>query len=78
MTENDLPPEKPIADDTARPLSPKPAAEQLLPTTSIPWFHTGAMTGCLDTLDRIVENTPCFNLYFLPDRDITDIISVLF
>ena len=60
------------------PIAAREAAEQLLPTTSIPWFHTGAMTGCLDTLDRIVENTPCFNLHFRPDRDITEIISPLF
>ncbi len=60
------------------PITATEAAEQLLPTTSIPWFDAGSMTGCLDTLDRIVANTPCFNLHFRPDRDVTDVISPLF
>lgn len=60
------------------PITATEAAEQLLPTTSIPWFDTGLMTGCLDTLDRIIGNTSCFNLRFRPDRDVTEIISALF
>ena len=65
-------------ENVLEPITATEAAEQLLPTTSIPWFDAGSMTGCLDTLDRIVANTPCFNLHFRPDRDVTDVISPLF
>ena len=50
-----------------QPISPREAAAQLLPTTSIPWFDEEAMTGCLDTLDRLVRHTPAYNLVFRRD-----------
>ena len=50
------------------------AARQLLPTTSIPWFDGEILSGCIETLDRIVERVPTYNLHFRPDRDVTTII----
>jgi len=56
-------------------VSPQQAAAQLLPTTSIPWFDEGAMTGCLDTLDRLVNTVPAYNLMFRLDRGVGGLID---
>lgn len=56
-------------------ISPQEAAAQLLPTTSIPWFDEGSMTGCLDTLDRLVRNTPAYNLVFRVDHGAAELID---
>ncbi|MDX2437170.1 MAG: hypothetical protein QNL88_08995 [Acidobacteriota bacterium] len=56
-------------------ITPQEAAAQLLPTTSIPWFDESAMTGCLETLDRLVRDTPAFNLKFRLDHDVADLID---
>ena len=58
-------------------ISPREAAAQLLPTTSIPWFDETAMTGCLTTLDRLIADTPAFNLQFRLDRGVADLIDRL-
>jgi len=58
-------------------IAPREAAAQLLPTTSIPWFDEPAMTGCLATLDRLVRDTPAFNLQFSLDGGVADLIDRL-
>jgi len=60
-----------------QPITPREAAAQLLPTTSIPWFDETAMTGCLGTLDRLVRNTPTYNLVFRLDGGVADLIDRL-
>ena len=60
-----------------QPITPREAAAQLLPTTSIPWFDEAAMTGCLATLDRLIRDTPAFNLFFRLDGGVTDLIDRL-
>ena len=60
-----------------QPITPREAAAQLLPTTSIPWFDEAAMTGCLATLDRLIGDTPAFNLFFRLDGGVTDLIDRL-
>ncbi len=65
-------------ENRLEPIGAAEAARQLLPTASIPWFDTDALSGCFYTLDRIVRTTPCFNLHFRPDSDVTDVVSVLF
>jgi hypothetical protein len=61
-----------------QPITPREAAAQLLPTTSIPWFDEAAMTGCLATLDRLLRDTPAYNLVFRLDRGVADLIDQLF
>jgi len=56
-------------------ITPREAAAQILPTTSIPWFEETAMTGCLATLDRLVRDTPAFNLQFSLDGGVADLID---
>jgi hypothetical protein len=58
-------------------ITPREAAAQLLPTTSIPWFDETAMTGCLATLDRLIADTPAFNLQFRLDGGVADLIDRL-
>lgn len=58
-------------------ITPREAAAQLLPTTSIPWFDERAMTGCLATLDRLVRDTPAYNLVFRLDGGVADLIDPL-
>ncbi len=58
-------------------ISPREAAAQLMPTTSIPWFDEPAMTGCLATLDRLVRETPAFNLQFGLDGGVADLLDGL-
>ncbi len=58
-------------------ITPQEAAAQILPTTSIPWFDESAMTGCLETLDRLVRKTPAFNLKFRLDHGVADLIDRL-
>ena len=60
------------------PIIPSDAARQLLPTTSIPWFDGDILTGCIETLDQIVERIPCYNLRFRPDREVNDVIRSIF
>jgi len=60
-----------------QPITPREAAAQLLPTTSIPWFDEVAMTGCLATLDRLIGDTPAFNLFFRLDGGVADLIDRL-
>ncbi len=60
-----------------QPITPGEAAAQLLPTTSIPWFDETAMTGCLGTLDRLVRDTPAYNLVFRLDGGVADLIDRL-
>ncbi len=57
------------------PITPRQAAAQLLPTTSIPWFDEAAMTGCLATLDRLTRDTPAFDLQFGLDGGVADLIG---
>jgi hypothetical protein len=64
-------------DHDLQPITPREAAAQLLPTTSIPWFDETAMTGCLATLDRLVRDTPAFNLQFSLDGGVADLIDRL-
>jgi hypothetical protein len=59
-------------------ITPGEAAAQLLPTTSIPWFDETAMTGCLATLDRLLRDTPAYNLVFRLDGGVADLIDRLF
>jgi hypothetical protein len=59
-------------------ITPREAAAQLLPTTSIPWFDERAMTGCLATLDRLIHDTPAYNLVFRLDGGVADLIDQLF
>ena len=35
------------------------------------------MTGCLATLDRLIRDTPAFNLFFRLDGGVTDLIDRL-
>ncbi|MCJ7754898.1 MAG: hypothetical protein MUP13_10070 [Thermoanaerobaculales bacterium] len=60
-----------------QPITPREAAAQLLPTTSIPWFDEAAMTGCLATLDRLIRDTPVFNLEFRLDSGVADLVDRL-
>ncbi len=60
-----------------QPITPREAAVQLLPTTSIPWFDEPAMTGCLATLDRLVRDTPAYNLQFRLDGAVAELIDRL-
>lgn len=39
------------------------------------WFDENAMTGCLATLDRLVRETPAFNLEFGLDSGVADLID---
>lgn len=57
------------------PITPREAATQLLPTTSIPWFDEKTMTGCLETLDRLVRLVPAYDLVFCLDRGVTDLVD---
>jgi hypothetical protein len=50
-----------------RAISSAEAAARLLPTTSVPWFDEGAMTGCLATLDELVRTIPAYDLFFALD-----------
>ena len=56
------------------PITASEAARQLLPTTSIPWFDGDILTGCIETLDRIVERIPCYNLRFRPDHEVNEVL----
>ena len=56
-------------------ISPQEAAAQLFPTTSIPWFDESTMTGCLETLDRLVRNVPAYNLVFRLDHGVADLVD---
>jgi hypothetical protein len=66
------------AEDRLEPISPSAAAEQLLPTVSVPWFDRELMTGCLDSIDALVRGTPAYELRFRPHRGIAMLVDGLF
>ena len=45
--------------------------ERLLPVTSIPWYDRELIPHVMDFCGRIISETPCFDLYFRPDHDIS-------
>jgi len=59
-------------------ITPQNAAAQLLPTTSIPWFDEATMTGCLATLDALVQDTPAYDLVFRDDEGVDKLIEQIF
>jgi hypothetical protein len=58
-------------------IDPSAAVDQLLPTTSIPWFDEPRMTGCLATLDEVVRTTPAYDLRFRPEPAVADLLDGL-
>ncbi|HRT97013.1 MAG TPA: hypothetical protein P5532_21545, partial [Planctomycetota bacterium] len=48
--------------DAIVPLSPRQAAERLLPATSVPWYDPEPMTRVVRVLDALVARVPAFEL----------------
>ena len=65
-------------ENSLKSIEPSDAAHQLLPTTSIPWFDQGRLTGCLDTLDTLVRTSPAYDLQFCVEPAVGDLIDSLF
>jgi hypothetical protein len=63
--------------DLLEPIAPSTAVERFLPTVSVPWFDADLMTGCLDTVDRVVRTTPTYDLHFRRDRGVAALVDRL-
>lgn len=53
------------------------AAAQLLSCSFLPFYDPQAVARTIAAVDRIVSNTPCFDLWFAPDRSILDTVTTL-
>ena len=50
-----------------RRLAPSTAVRRLMPVVSCPWYDADRLRGVLDSCARIVERTPCYDLFFRPE-----------
>lgn len=58
-------------DNRIEPCDKATSLERLLPVTSIPWYDRELIPHVMDFCGRIISETPCFDLYFRPDHDIS-------
>lgn len=56
-------------------IKPQEALEKLLPVVSIPWYDKEVMTSILNFCEDIISNIPVYELFFKPDREITDVFE---
>lgn len=50
------------------------AVARLLSTSFIPFYDKGLMAACLETLERVVSGVPVYELSFLPEPSVVDLI----
>lgn len=55
-------------------LSPREAAERILPLASVPWYDEELLTLVLATLDNLVSSTPVFEFALLPTPEVADFV----
>jgi hypothetical protein len=65
-------------ENSLRPIEPRHASHQLIPTTSIPWFDQKRLTGCLDTVGDLVRSVPSYDLLFRAEPAVGELILDLF
>lgn len=64
-------------ENRIEPIAPGLALQQLLPTSSILWFHRGALERSLALAHNLVEKIPCFNIHCKPDPSAIELIDQL-
>ncbi len=61
-----------------QPISPMAALKQLLPTSSILWFHRAALERTLALCHDLVQAIPAFEIHCRPDPSAADLVNQLF
>lgn len=65
------------SQNSIRPLSSPEAASRLLVRCFPPFFDQAGMQNILELLAQITEEIPCYDLGFVPDRGIIDLVRSL-
>lgn len=59
------------------PLAPAEGAQRMFPVISCPWYDRELVAAVLDTIDRLVAATPCYEFHFPRDGRAADLFRRL-
>ncbi len=66
------------AENRVIPLEPGVAARRLAPMVSCPWYDRQRMPEVLDTCAHLVESVPGYELQFVPDASVVELLTQYF